>query len=92
MSNGRTRQRARDRRYARRDSNPRLAASKAAAEPGFAEGSASRGPDVAALVHVLQDIRDGRYKPDEPLVHGLTVALDRAIAAAAAARSRKVIA
>src|SRR6185369_16124561 len=68
--------------HARSDSNRRLPASKASAKPGFAEGSASRGPDVASLVQVLQDIRDGRYKPDAPLVHGLTMALDRLLDAA----------
>jgi hypothetical protein len=43
---------------------------------------------VAALVEVLQDIRDGRYKPDRPLVHGLTIALDRALGAASASAPR----
>jgi hypothetical protein len=42
---------------------------------------------VASIVHVLRDISTGRYVPDAPIVHGLELALDAALAAAKAKAS-----
>jgi hypothetical protein len=39
-------------------------------------------PSAAALIAVRRDIAEGRYSPTAPVVHGLTQALDSALAAA----------
>lgn len=73
--------------HARSDSNRRHSASKAGPSATFSEQSARRGLDVASIVHVLRDISTGRYVPDAPIVHGLELALDAALAAAKAKAS-----
>lgn len=65
---------------ARQDSNLRHSASKAVESATFAEESARHGRDVAAIVHVLRDLRDGSYEPDAPIAHGLSLALEALLA------------
>lgn len=76
---------ARNHGHARQDSNLRHSASKASERPSFAEEKARHGGDVAAIVHVLRDIAEERYEPDAPIVHGLKLALERALEAIATA-------
>jgi site-specific recombinase XerD len=77
---------ARDHGHARFDSNERHPASKAWESSYFAAESARHGTDVAAIVHVLRDIAEGRYVPNAPIAHGLSVALEL-VAARSQARS-----